>query len=578
MFRYSKKYRLAASLLAIVLLTGCTSPSDVIATTAAAKPLVTTAITTKTPSTTLSPSTSAAAPSATVPDYGTVIMPSGAECAYASGTSVVNARYPDWYTSVAMVYDSWQYPFAHEENYDISVTLPFEEKVAKGENEVPYLVKDEAVAEKIVSRIIAEEEYLAGADFPKMRGQQKYAKMDIQNIYINSYLQTVINNIASFAVDRNISLNESDGTFHWIIDMNPITFDLNTGDVVPLAALFIDGYDYKARLNEEIEAYLAQTAAIDESTYGNDYQLRLLAPFAGIRDDQPYCISGECLQIILDFNNPEIHMSNATSVVDIPLHRLSDCLALFDRYATEDVLTSWEPAYILTGADGWRNAEGSLFDFGDETKYRYATVDYWADGLTDAAKTAFMYRKTQDQFPLHAYKVMADADIAQREGYVRGYEQNVHTSVSGGYAVMTFTSYLWGFEPQEDEAYQNTGVNTYYCWNLAEDRPAVISDFFTEGFDYVKALEEYLRESAYQEKILEYVDSVSELIDTSIPEANAEMREDVLMLYPTTHGFSLRIPLSGADKWGELYGECGGCLSGYIDYSELGYENLTLFQ
>ena len=79
MYRYAKLTRLTALVLAALLLTGCTSPSQVIqSTTAANAPLVTTAaptVTTKAPSSTTS-ATQAAKPDI-VPDFGEYTTASG---------------------------------------------------------------------------------------------------------------------------------------------------------------------------------------------------------------------------------------------------------------------------------------------------------------------------------------------------------------------------------------------------------------------------------------------------------------------------------------------------------------------
>ena len=575
MYRYNKFTRILAAVLALFLLTGCTSPSQVVMmTTATTTPLVTTkspTVTAKAPiSTTTAPATTTAAQkSDPAPDFGLMTMPSGDVYPCAAGTLVTDANYPAWYASVSQSYNSWEYPYSHDNDYKIYISLPFEEDVATGET--LYLVNDAAVSETIVTRIIEQATYLAESGLPKMRGQQKYAEMETEDVCIYVYLQTVVNHVASFVINRIFTLRDADGAPYWINDTTPLNFDLNTGDMVPLAALFVDDYDYKTRINAEIEAYLMENAQIDESQYV-DYQPRLLAPFAGIRDDQPFYLVGQSLFIMLGFNNPELYLPGPDYGIGIPLHKLADCLVLFDRYATEEPLTA-STEYLLTSIDGTENGVGGVIDFGNSEKYQYATVTYMADGLTDAAQTAFAKWTALEQFPIQSFKVMADADIAVKYGYCRFYEQSSYTSVAGGYAVMTYQHYLGGFEQSD----LNMDRDAYYCWNLKEDRPAVISDFFAEGYDYVAALTECLRSRQYRAKLLKYVDSIEALIDLTPQPLDQTMKPDVLMLYPTAYGFNFRIVMSGSDKWGELYEEYGGIIGGYIEYSELGYENLTMF-
>ena len=77
--------------------------------------------------------------------------------------------------------------------------------------------------------------------------------------------------------------------------------------------------------------------------------------------------------------------------------------------------------------------------------------------------------------------------------------------------------------------------------------------------------------------ILQHVDTLEALVDTTVPPANEPMQKDTLMLFPTARGFNLRINLS-EDRWGDLYEEYGGSLSCYIPYEEIGYEHLTMFE
>lgn len=575
MYRYTKLTRLTALVLAALLLTGCTSPSQVIQSTTAAKaPLVTTtapAATTKAPASTTS-ATQAAKPDI-VPDFGDYTTASGTVYPYASGKAVTQANFPGCYASIDLGYNIWSYQISNGSGYGIDITLPFEEAVAKGENTEPYLAADAEVSKTIVTRIIEQAEHLASAGLPKMRGQQKYAAMQTLGVYVSVHMQTVINNIASFVILRNIELQDADGANHWVNDTVTLNFDLNTGDFVPLAALFTDGYDYKARLNAEIQAYLTENAPIDDSRYGRDYMLRLLAPFAGIRDDQPWYLAGERLYIILDFENPELHMDNADYSIDIPLLRLCDCLALYDRYASDEVRTADAPVYVLTATVDESRGVGANFDFGDPEKYLYRSVTYMTDSLPIAAQTAFLNWVTMEQPTPETFKNMADADIAYGEGYTRAYEQTAYTSVSGDFAVLSINAYQWGFAQKQ----LNTDYGADYCWNLEADRPAIITDFFKDGFDYVTALEDCLGARAYYAAIVKHADGLDTLVDTTVPPTNEPMQKDTLMLFPTARGFNLRINLS-EDRWGDLYEEYGGSLGCYIPYEEIGYENLTLFE
>ncbi len=539
MYRFNKK-KLIALCLSFILLAGCTVSGDV------------------------------DNPTQTTDNQGIVRIPyremiSGDKYDYSYGKAVTEGSFPSYYNSTSVFYDSFLYTDLPETEHEVDVYLPF------GENrDTPYIVADEEVSARIVERLTTQARALVGTGCPDMRGKAVYDAMTLENEWIDVYPYEVINNVVSFEISRRLRYREDgEESARYVFSATYLTFDLNTGDLVPLSALFTDGYDYKTRLNDAIEKYIAENAGEPMEYMGGFTMLR---PFAGIRDDQPYHLTSSHLLLVMDMGNPEFSLADSQLVIGIPLYELADCLAIFDRYNTDESIYADSRTYIATTIANSGNSSSTVVDFSEPDKYYYSVLNFGAPSLPESVDTAFENYKKNMVLSVSNYKIMADADIEYSDiDSQRSYNADITSNIVGDYGVLTIGDYYSGFAQREDRYTQNT-----FCFNIKENRPAAIGDYFVKGFDYVAMLDEYFHSQEYLSEMYEYIDSVSVLVDENPQSELKPTPNDIICLVPNQRGFSFTVKLSEDGILGEMYGDWYS-LTGFIQYEEIGYENLTLF-
>ncbi len=550
MYRFNRIKSLALC-LAVLLLAGCTAPSDITDTNNGIQ---------------LPPQASDHPLVEKLQKYLYREMPSGDIYDYSYGKEVSKASFPPNYHSAEMEYNSVLVTDLPETDHEVSVYLPFEK-----DTEELYLVSDKEVSARIVDRITTQALALVGTGCPDMRGKAVYDGMTLESEWVDAYPYNAVNNVLTFDISRNLRY-KADGEMYsrYVFTNTYMVFDLNTGDLVPLAAVFVDGYDYITRLNEKVREYILEKASESDNEYGG---FSMLAPFTSIRADQPFFITTDSLVLIMDHENSEFALSDAQLGIPIPLSELSDCLAIFDRYDTEESIYATEKINIVRvlTADA-NNATSVTEDFSEPDKYYYSVMTFGAPQLPKEVEEAFETYKKNTVLSVSNYKIMADADIENGDlDTCRSYYADITPRIAGDYGVLTIGAIYDGFAGVETPYTQDA-----FCFNIKENRPAAIGDYFTKGFDYVGMLDEYFRSQEHFSEMYEYIESVSVLVNEEPQSATKPIPKNTIILTPDQRGFMFNVNLSEDGVLGEMYDDFIS-LSGFIRYSEIGYENLTLF-
>jgi hypothetical protein len=161
-------------------------------------------------------------------------------------------------------------------------------------------------------------------------------KSTLSDSYISLYTSFSANNILSVRAYGSGTYKASVEAFKestWVSIAKGLTIDLNTGENVPLEALFVDGYDYESAINDAIAEQIGQSNLMDEAYMEYTYfPARLTKPFDGIKPDQPYILDQFNLTIIIDANDARFDSGFDQATFSITLAKFGENLAIDKRY------------------------------------------------------------------------------------------------------------------------------------------------------------------------------------------------------------------------------------------------------
>ncbi|KAF0227641.1 MAG: hypothetical protein FD133_1030 [Erysipelotrichaceae bacterium] len=219
---------------------------------------------------------------------------------------------------------------------------PREETKIQTESYVIDGLKDEAVEAKI-NKAIADkvDSMIKYADFKNIPPSQglyiKYPKDTtvIPFVSIRFDENFNYNNILSLSIYTTIGMDKNHE--NRIVISEDLTFDLNTGNIIHLSDLFINGFDYETVLNSLVlvDAVSKTEEALDSMFESYIYR----GGFTGIRSDVGFSLS-EYGGLTLTFNTSYKEFDNkfSYSYVTIPYSQLKDAWAFGQRFMSEESL------------------------------------------------------------------------------------------------------------------------------------------------------------------------------------------------------------------------------------------------
>lgn len=282
------------------------------------------------------------------------------------------------------------------------------------EDEYPVLVKyfkisglkDKQVEAKINDRI----KEIAFGCIPSGEAEHKEVWL---------YSQGNFSNILSLSISSNIRMKRkpgdpdydysSDYNYNYFYSSRGITFDLNTGNEITLDDVFVDHYNYKTIIANE----LYQTLAYSYNDYEwieeteeyvqvgrggmEDEQFALMYQF----DKGNYSFYVSPFNIEIMIHDPEMKYNDVMRSLYISLEPIQDKIAIFNRYLTDN----------------------SLFENGNgEEKKYYFINDYMLDRIHFVENNLFMFYN-DDFYVIEEYKTKVQEWLNGRVNAERVYAQ-----------------------------------------------------------------------------------------------------------------------------------------------------------
>lgn len=400
-------------------------------------------------------------------------------------------------------------------------------------------LKDEAVESKINALIQDEVKKVKAQLEPETiapyRGIRTVVDADTnityRQIFMNAFFDN--NNMISirFSGSGNISGRQSDR----INVERTLNIDLNTGDRIPLSALFVDGFDYVTAINNAVKGIIDSQQSTEEiSEYYFFRPFNLVKPFDGIDENQSYALSEYHLEIIFDILDPRFDSGFGPTMVSIGLNQFKDQLAIFNRYTTEN---------------------HSLFI--DETEKR--KLWSWEEsGVQEPFIESGTYAGGNYHITIHngleKLETRMDEILKESREWINGLKEEgdvdfwITSSKIGPYMIVNCYQYRFlanrSYQEQRSEIYDTEGKRIEF------------GDLFVEGTPYETVIKEQIKRQCNENTTYDY-EKVMANYDSAVFSLNAS-------------GVNIWIPLGYNDQYDEVF-------YGMIDFHEFGVRQFKMF-
>ncbi len=359
--------------------------------------------------------------------------------------------------------------------------------------------------------------------------------------YISLYTSFNANNLLSVRGYTYCNYQVSDASYDgpsWMSLCKGLTIDLNTGDHVPLEALFIDGYDYESVINYSILEQIEQNNLMDESYLAYTYlPARLTKPFDGIAHDQAYLLDNFNLVIIIEPDDPRFDSVFEQITFSIGLENFGDNLAIGTRYYepennlfVDETEKRMLPIWQSNGRGQSENTEGT-FEGG-----KWYLSSYDQDERLDDVYKAFVLESKE---ALNALKFDGNDNNAML----------TLSKISVGRFVI-ITKNLWLTKGSDYDS-----LTEYQVYDTS-GKQLTLSDLFVDGFDFESIIETQVRE-----RIVQSGNFTEAEIENAIEQKIFTLDQSNLSIQITYPDFR-----TGSDY-----------LQVYIPFEAFGVRNMTIF-
>jgi len=408
-------------------------------------------------------------------------------------------------------------------------------------------LKDPTVEEKINKAIQDRFDILMSyQDFTKLppfRGIRQKIKDNavLANFNVYASVSYNANNVLGICFNMYLALNNPDGTQAYVNVTDGMTFELIHGNTLNLSDVFTNDADISKLVNDSVSDSLIDLNSQDENP--SDYfwygHLMQIAPFTGIKADQPFFISDQGLHLIIDYRTPVFETQQNSYTITVPFYDFLNYIGITQRFVSES------PIYTKPIID-----RQFLFL---ETDNEVLSVENLGTGTSDF-RFRISYPKNLDPTYIALMNTMKESAKKELTDYMATHTVNY---LNGAITVLQIGPYIC--IQGSGEAYAGdlfTFIDQYACYDKAKQL-VTISDFFKPGFDYETRIRQLIQKEINVGYLPDDI-SIDEIYDS------LKIRLNNTGFYISGEGYS---PSLGQKQYMGINPV----------FSEFGVENLTLF-
>jgi hypothetical protein len=201
-------------------------------------------------------------------------------------------------------------------------------------------LKDESIQDAINNDLTSLYEAMEKADLPPYRGiYQRIPPGTPHTIFtLNASAPFNFENLLSVAIysDKTYTFNDPTGErSEYIGRLETRTYDLRTGDKVPLPALFTNPELAMTWINDEVAKMLSSQNSDEEPGFENGlyWVPRLTTPFKGLEANQKYYLQPNGIVLVFDHQTPDFDTGFYPAQITLPFNLFEGEIAIRQRFA-----------------------------------------------------------------------------------------------------------------------------------------------------------------------------------------------------------------------------------------------------
>ncbi len=334
-----------------------------------------------------------------------------------------------------------------------------------------------------------------------------------------------------------------------------LNFDLTTGNQLTVSDLLVNGANVQKTFDDLLSEQFSDTKngklnfwPVESEEWSDEqpFSFRLTDVFSGIKGNQLFYIGLDGINFIFDDRHPEFETGNNPLVFHVPFYKLSEELAISERFKTEISIYE-QPVWdgrLLTLTKEYESVESEIL------LQSYKDIDIFL--LTNPSEIPESYKRvlpetSEDEIILLIEKVKSLIDAYSEPSQIS--RATITKSVS---ALGNYISSEWSLNL--DTQIQGTEHTIDYVFRVynKQGEPVSLDDIFAEGFPYQEFLMSRMKNFENFEKY-----TAQELMDSL-----------QFSLYRGAIRFHSSL-LKSKDFPGAYY-------SGFWYFYEIGIENLTM--
>lgn len=285
---------------------------------------------------------------------------------------------------------------------------------------------------------------------------------------------------------------DNNGEMETVYIADALNFDLTTGNQLTVRDLLVNGADVQKTFNDLLVEQLSDTndAELNFWPYESEewsedkpFSFQMTDSFSGIKGNQLFYIGLDGINFIFDDRHPEFKTGNNPLVFHIPFYKISDELAISERFKTETSIYE-QPIW-----DGRLLILNNFFESSESTEtflQNYKEIDIFLVSETIEIPDSYkevLPETTDDELLMLIEKVKTMID-----SYSEPSQLTKATITKSVHAFGNYISVEWGLElitmiQGKDYIYDKV----YHVYNK-QGKPVTLGSLFVAGFPYEEML------------------------------------------------------------------------------------------
>lgn len=281
---------------------------------------------------------------------------------------------------------------------------------------------------------------------------------------------------------------DNNGEIENVYVADALNFDLTTGNQLTVSDLLVNGADVQKTFNDLLIEKFSDISDAElnfwpfeseEWSEEEPFSFQLSDTFSGIKGNQLFYIGLDGINFIFDDRNPEFKTGNNPLVLHIPFHKISEELAISERFKTETSIYEqpiWDGRLLIL-SNFFETSESS-----ETLVQNYKNTDIFlvleSFEIPDSYKEV-LPETTDDELLMLIEKVKTMID-----SYSEPSQLSRATITKSVHAFGNYISVNWGLELITSiQGSEFIYDNVYHVYNK-QGEPVTLGSLFTEGFPY----------------------------------------------------------------------------------------------